>query len=435
MGATGQQEIRKDDLAEDERWQLVERIAASPAFHKSARVRDLLLYLTERTLHGYWNQLSEQKIGHAVFGKPVNYSPLEDSSVRVHVRQLRLRLHEYFDSVGRSEPIIVEIPKGSYVPVFRSVQVEGAPGQGLRDRGPSKRWALAVLIPWLLCAILAAACLVLVFRLHAARNAAASPAAAASPPWPLSQIFDAQHRTCIVVADVNYGMLRIISHRPGSLEDYLKPDFPQGFVPSRIGRESAPIMNYISDSVLTSFADVAVLTSLLNNAEGYRDRVFVRSARDLRLRDLDEGNFVFLGSPGSNPWVQLFEGRLNFQETEGAVGESPKAFLNKDPRPGEKKAYEGLRFTGTTGEDYADIALLPSNERDGSILILQGLQQEGTEAAGRFLASPDHRRALREALGLAADPKGKIWFEALIRTKAVDGAPNSEKIIAARVVH
>ena len=92
MGATGQQEIRKDDLAEDERWQLVERIAASPAFHKSARVRDLLLYLTERTLHGYWNQLSEQKIGHAVFGKPVNYSP---GRARRHQRRQQRRAAQY----------------------------------------------------------------------------------------------------------------------------------------------------------------------------------------------------------------------------------------------------------------------------------------------------------------------------------------------------
>ena len=51
--------------------------------------------------------------------KPSNYSPLEDSSVRVHVRQLRLKLHEYFNEEGRNEPVILEIPKGSYAPVFR----------------------------------------------------------------------------------------------------------------------------------------------------------------------------------------------------------------------------------------------------------------------------------------------------------------------------
>jgi hypothetical protein len=109
--------------------------------------------------------------------------------------------------------------------------------------------------------------------------------------------------------------------------------------------------------------------------------------------------------------------------------------VNKNPRPGEQKAYVGLRFTGTAGEDYGDIALLPNPAFGTAILILQGLQQEGTEAAGRFLADPNQRRALREALGFSSEPKNKVWFEALIRTKAVAGAPNSEAIVAARLIH
>jgi hypothetical protein len=132
--------------------------------------------------------------------------------------------------------------------------------------------------------------------------------------------------------------------------------------------------------------------------------------------------------------VQLFQNRLNFQESEELVGAGAKEFVNKDPHPGEQKAYVGLRFTGTAGEDYADIALLPSPVSGTAILILQGLQQEGTEAAGRFLADPNQRRVLREALGFSSDPKGKVWFEALIRTKAVAGAPNSEAIVAARLI-
>ena len=40
--------------------------------------------------------------------------------MRVHVRQLRLKLHEYFNEDGRNEPIVLEIPKGSYAPVFRA---------------------------------------------------------------------------------------------------------------------------------------------------------------------------------------------------------------------------------------------------------------------------------------------------------------------------
>src|SRR5664279_6504235 len=102
------------ELRTDVRWQLIERIIVSPPFQKSARLRDLLCFLAERTLRGQTQDLSEHNIGSAVFGKAQDYSVVEDSSVRVHVRQLRLKLHEYFDGEGRDEASIVEIPKGAY---------------------------------------------------------------------------------------------------------------------------------------------------------------------------------------------------------------------------------------------------------------------------------------------------------------------------------
>lgn len=46
--------------------------------------------MAERFLHGQQQDLSEHRIGSAVFGKDQDYSVVEDSSVRVHVRQLRL---------------------------------------------------------------------------------------------------------------------------------------------------------------------------------------------------------------------------------------------------------------------------------------------------------------------------------------------------------
>jgi hypothetical protein len=425
---------RKNPLVDDERWQVVERIAASPGFQKSARLRELLLYITEQSLHGHASQLTEHEIGRAIFGKPADYSPLDDSSVRVQARQLRLRLHEYFDSIGRAEPLVVEIPKGSYVPVFRSATVEptipSAPPKSLGSR----RLTAGRALPWILCVILATVCAYLGRRVVLSRNTGLPPALN-YPPWPLSEVFDAEHPTYFVVSDVNYGMMRIIAQKPGSLEEYLKPDFPRSFLPYPAARQEAPIMNYISDSGLTSNADVSVVVSLIKLAGDDRDRTSVRFARDIRPRDLDEGNYVFAGSPGSNPWVQLFQDRLNFQEAEERVGAGPKEFVNKNPRPGEQKAYVGLRFTGTVGEDYADIALLPNHASGTAILILQGLQQEGTEAAGRFLADANQRRVLREALGLSSAPKSKLWFEALIRTQVVAGAPNSEAIVAMRLIH
>lgn len=140
------------DLRTDPRWQLIERITASSSFQKSARLRDLLRFLAERTLHGQPQDLSEHAIGSAVFGKAQDYSVVEDSSVRVHVRQLRLKLHEYFDGEGRDETSIVEIPKGAYTTLFRTVEARSARPPVLAVvRHGLKFWLRA--LPWALAAL------------------------------------------------------------------------------------------------------------------------------------------------------------------------------------------------------------------------------------------------------------------------------------------
>jgi len=115
------------DILADERWQLVQRIVSSPPFQKSTRLRGLLEHVTERTIHGHAHELTEQQIGSTLFHKPLGYSSLEDSSVRVHARQLRLKLHEYFDEEGRNEPLILSIPKGSYTPMFKPATKVASP--------------------------------------------------------------------------------------------------------------------------------------------------------------------------------------------------------------------------------------------------------------------------------------------------------------------
>lgn len=423
----------ENGLREDARWQLIERILATGPFQKSGRLRELLPYMAERAIHGHSHELTEHNIGVAVFGKPPDYSPVEDSSVRVHARQLRLKLHEYFDGEGRGERMIVEIPKGSYVPVFRSVKSPSAEplttfAPALSVSTPKERHDLLGFIPWAVAALLAIACVFLSVRLL---NAPPQPAPV---PWPLSSVFDGVNRTQIVIADVNYGMLRIASQQQGSLEEYLRPDMLHTLTPDHLSAREARIMNYIAGSNLTSYADVVVITTLSNMVPSHRGLVSVRSARDLRLRDLQDGNYIFVGSPSSNPWVVLYENKLNFREAEGVVGESMKYFVNEHPNPGEQQTYQGLEFTGSAGQDYATISLLPTANGRGSVLILQGLQQEATEAAGLFLANEQSRAQLRKALGITESPAKPLHFEVLISTRAVAGAPNATSIVAARLL-
>ena len=426
-----------DDLLGDERWQLVQRIVSSPPLQKSTRLRDLLQFITEQTIHGKAHELTEQHIGNALFHKPSDYSPLEDSSVRVQVRQLRLKLHEYFNEEGRNESLILEIPKGSYAPLFRAIaknlDLATATHPGVV---PAMVWPRPAMVPWILCGILTLLCAVLLYRLIPHRPATAATGITALS-WPSSQIFDTRHQTIIVVADSNYGMYRILAGQPGSLDQYLRREFPQSATVSHIGEVDSRLSEYISNSTLTSFADVANVVSLFKMAGPLQSQVSVRYPRDLTMRDLDHNNCIFLGSPGSNPWVTLLQDKLNFRESETAVGKSAKVFVNRNPLPGEQTQYEGLRWTGTIGVDYATISLLPNPTHDGSVLALQGLQQEGTEAAGRFLADEENRRQLMSALGISASDRisQNIWFEALIRSRASSGAPSSTTLVAVRRIH
>ena len=427
--------IQISDLVDDERWQLVQRIVSSHAFQKSSRLRDLLQHITERSIHGRAHELTEQHIGEELFHKPAGYSPLEDSSVRVHVRQLRLKLHEYFNEEGRNEPIILDIPKGSYVPNFRPASGGVTSPSEPHEVAPAVKAAPKKhILPWIISSVLAIICVALLFQLvrASARDASISPVTAA-PAWPFSEIFDKKHQTTIVVADSNYGMERILAGQSGSLDQYLRHELSNSPEVAKLSTGGSSFRDYVSESTLTSFADVADVVSLLKVAGSFQGQTIVRYPRDLRIRDLDHDNFVFIGSPGSNPWVSLFQDRLNFRESEGEVGRSAKAFVNTNPLPGEKARYEGLRWTGSVGEDYATISLLPNMTHDGSILILQGLQQEGTEAAGRFLADEVNRKQILNALGInGSNPNEKLWFEALIRSRTVSGAPNSASLVAVR---
>ena len=430
MGSDAVKEVAPE-LQEDFRWKLIERITASPPFQKSARLRDLLRFMAERSIHAQFQDLSEHRIGTAVFGKAQDYSVVEDSAVRVHVRQLRLKLHEYFDGDGREEACIVEIPKGAYTTVFRPVEHKGsmAPAPGLIPQHLG-RASLLGRLPWALAALFLVTTVVAWFH----RTAEIPPPA----PWPLAALFNPPNQPVqVVVADVNYGMTRLVDEEPVTLERYLSPSYRSGqdLLNTHPTMREARMMKYLSGSLLTSYADLVVVDTLMRLSGNSRDWLSVRSARELRPRDLEAGSFVFVGSPSSNPWVSQFEEKLNFQEREGVVGESMKYFLNLHPRQGEQEKYQGLEFTGSSGEDFATISLLPMPNGHGSVLLIQGLQQEGTEAAGIFLADAGNRQKLEEALGFTATAAQPIYFEALIRTQAVAGAPNATSIVSTRLLH
>ena len=96
----------------------LERILASEVFSRSQQLRRLLSFIVEQRLAGQGHSLKESVLAHEVYGKGTDFDGGADPVVRVDARRLRDKLREYYD--GRSDPVVISLPKGSYVPVFEA---------------------------------------------------------------------------------------------------------------------------------------------------------------------------------------------------------------------------------------------------------------------------------------------------------------------------
>lgn len=89
------------------------------ALARSPRLSRLLRYMAEKLFSGEVDQLSEYNIATEVLGRSKTvFNAGEDAIARVETHRLRKRLAEFYESEGRTHPIQVTLPAGTYVPVF-----------------------------------------------------------------------------------------------------------------------------------------------------------------------------------------------------------------------------------------------------------------------------------------------------------------------------
>jgi len=77
-----------------------------------------LRFAVEQVLTNKANELKEYVIGVEVFRRNQGYDTRLDPVVRVEARRLRSKLATYYETEGKQDEIVIEFPKGSYVPVF-----------------------------------------------------------------------------------------------------------------------------------------------------------------------------------------------------------------------------------------------------------------------------------------------------------------------------
>src|SRR5262249_29392186 len=112
-----------------------------------------LRFIVEQTLHG-GSDLKEYSIGVEVFDKDPAFDPRIDNNVRTEARRLRLKLAEYYAETGKSDPVIIDLPKGSYVPRFLVAEL-AAPKPSPEIRPTIAVAAVPSRKPWFVVAVIA----------------------------------------------------------------------------------------------------------------------------------------------------------------------------------------------------------------------------------------------------------------------------------------
>ena len=424
---------RKDQLAE------LERILQSRAFHGSESLRSFLRFVVAKTIEDQEDQLKEYTIATEVFGRSDSYNPKIDSVVRVQAGRLRAKLQEYYATEGKSDAIIIDLPKGHYKPVFLSPEGTNRLADFVSSNAPAfketvssrfvsppaksveKAWLIglstAVILLIVTTAMLAFSNLR--FRKSADESASSGTGRLYGPTW--EPFLESSSPTLLVLGnppvyrfvnamDPPAAMARSIPLTPeqtNSLADELGKTFITKNNP-------APKLLLCPDEY-TGIGEAIGLHRLTDVLRTSGKNVVVKQSRTVSAEDLKDHNVILLGSIWVNEWSGKLPVREDFVYTARATIE------NNNLQPGEDPEYKP-KFDSSTGklvEDYALITVKPNISGKNTVMVLAGIHSEGTQAAAEYFTCKDCIDLLSNRLQQAESSGTAKYYQALLRV-AVD---------------
>lgn len=420
-----------DAIHAEDCWKVMERAAASTQMKRAARAREFLFYVGTKSLKEGCSEIHEQEIGHAVFGRDQDYETSLDNIVRVSATDLRKRIEAYFASEGADEPLVFEIPRGSYSPIFRWRQKEISEEPQAEAPAPAPPIAVPLYrqIPFLIASgtaiLLAVACL---FLWNQNRNLArpqnrmdGQPALSAL--W--SHFFDAPRQTDVVLADTSYGLLENVTHQSFSLSDYINYSYLTRLQSSDLSPDRKQDLSMIMERSHGSVGDFKAVQRIwaLNP---FSPKLNFEYAREYSADSVKRDNVILIGGQVSNPWEELFYNQMAFTiEYDPA---SDRSYVrNAKPAAGEQALYPVLlRSDGVFG--YAIAAYLPNPSHTADGLIIAGTDSQATDAAAEFLTSETALEKLFKKFPSQHVP----YFEVLLKIVRLSGTPLTEEIVTYR---
>lgn len=419
LGTTVSFESGKRELVLQE----LDRILESPYFRNAARSKQFLRYAVEHALHNH-EPLKERTIGVELFERRNDYATGDDPVVRVQAGEVRRRLGQYYRGLSTPPRIRIEIPVGSYTPVFRElpdpplgpVTLDPRPAPDERTDTPSRLWRRYGLLALTCGALLIAGLIALRVRGSRATQTAAidefwEPIFATPQPALVCLYMPAVYRPTQVLYD------RYAKRHPGTFQTHTDRLAPLPLDPNE--KISWGEMWKTPDyGVARGDAYAAVTLSTLLTKIGKPDQVRIGS--DYSFGDLKNSPAVVVGA-FNNRWTLQTTTNLHFYFIEdgnyrirerGAGGRVWEKHYDKNHDP---------------IDDTAIVARLLDSNTGQFTMIIAGIGTEGTQAASEFVTRPD----LLEA-GLRKLPAGwqKKNVEIILETNVTDYVPGPPRVTA-----
>jgi hypothetical protein len=395
----------------------IDRLAASRTLHGSESLCKLLRYLAQHAMEQPGVPLKEYQIATEVFGRRADFDPQSDSTIRVQAGRLRAKVAEYYASEGENDPVVVELPKGSYVLNFRyrspsTASVDTAPTT--ESVAPPSHMVAVVTL-----GVLLAAALITIFVLIARRPSTDPTSAAATDKAPaefqqLWKRFDSSPEEPWVV----FSNAEFVGRPETGMRYYNK---------ARDGE--VQLWDHY-----TGVGEVLAVHELDQVFSSLHRRLRVKRGSLFSLDDAKNNDLIFVGSPSENLTLMEIPSTEDFvfQRLTSGPRAGDLAVANVHPQPGEQPFYLASPGNQPMTEDYAVVGLMPGLNPTRSVIILAGTTTFGTQAAVEYVCRQNSVRQLLDRLGVPANGDIKS-FEALLHVKIAKGVPVETELVSVRL--
>lgn len=418
----------------------ISKILNSRSFGHSPVLQSFLRFVTEETIHGRASEVSEYTIATQALGRGADFDSTSDTIVRTQAYRLRQKLNEYYASEGHSDALLIEVPKGHYIPSFRFRVREETEDDAPHARAPELGTALEFREPmspqriarwhWLMLALLFGAlgmgALLRFSPLAASDSHAVRPSA--SPVDSFWQSFLQSDREPLIAYTNSLCLITDsgdqIAYSEGATGDRGTAVDPVVAARLKKKHELNTRGNLYFEDSFTGVGDVLAVTAISNAVIRAGGQPSLKRGRLLSTYDLEKHNVIFVGSPFVNEVLNDLPSQAKFVFRHGSllwtgsIDDTAPAGASERSYKVERSAESGVLLT-----DYAVVSCLRGLKPNREILVVAGLTTSGTAAAAQFATSPDGIAEMSRRLHRTGQ-NGQPWpkyFEFLIKAQLSHG--------------